>query len=70
MKTIRLTQQYIRNIKRKARDVYVICASPEMSSCIVNAVYTDKRLAEKWAKKENVKLGFKGYWIEQSQLIR
>ena len=55
--------------KNKAKTVYVICANPECSSCMVNAVYLDKEYAEKWVRKENKAAKFKLYWIEQSQLI-
>lgn len=54
----------------KAKKVYVILADPDCSSCIVNAVYIAKEAAEEWVKKENKKLGYKAYWVEQSQLIR
>jgi len=54
----------------KAKKVYVILANFGSSSCIANAVYIDKEKAEEWVAKENKKLGFKAYWVEQSQLIR
>jgi len=53
----------------KAQKVYVICALPECSSCMVNAVYLDKERADKWVKKENEAAKFKLYRVEQSQLI-
>lgn len=56
--------------KNKAQKVYVILADPICSSCMVNAVYLDKEKADKWVKKENKKLGYCLYWIEQSQLIK
>lgn len=54
----------------KAEKVYVVCADIDVSSCIVNAVYLDKEAAEEWVEKENKKLGYQSYWIEQSQLIK
>ncbi len=50
--------------------VYVILAHPDLSSCIVNAVYRNKEKAEEWVAKENKKLGKGSYWVEQSQLIK
>lgn len=48
--------------------VYVICAVN--GSCLINAVYENKESAKEWVKKENKKLGFDAYYIEQSQLIK
>jgi len=53
----------------KAQKVFVICALPECSSCVVNAVYLSKERADKWVKKENKALKFEAYWVEESQLI-
>lgn len=56
--------------KNKAQTVYVILATPECSSCVVNAVYLSKEKADKWVEKENKAAKFKLYWVEQSQLIK
>lgn len=52
-----------------AKKVWVIIAD-ETASCLVNAVYEDKKEAERWIKKENKKLGHEAYYLEQSQLIK
>ena len=54
---------------KKAKKVWVICADPERSSCVVNAVYENRKEAQGWVKEQNKKLGFSSYWVEQSQLI-
>jgi len=56
----------------KARKVWVICANLDVisSSCIVNSVYLNKKLAEEWVKKQNEEFGIEAYFIEQSQLIK
>jgi len=54
----------------KVQKVWVICATPECSSCVVNAVCLDKEYAEDWVEKENKALKFKAYWVEESQLIK
>jgi len=54
----------------KAEKVYVVLVDPNYSSCIVNAVYINREEAEEWVAKENKKLRFEAYWVEQSQLIR
>lgn len=55
----------------KASKVWVICANPVNSSCLVNAVYFNKKEAEKWVNFEHKRLGYDDlYWIEQSQLIK
>lgn len=53
----------------KTKKVWVICCERACSSCVVNTVYEDKEEALKWIKKENKKLGFAAYYLEQSQLI-
>ena len=57
-------------MRKRAKKVWVICADPSNSSCIVNAVYEDREEALKWVVKENNKLGYDLYWVEQSELIR
>ena len=51
----------------KAKPCWVILAVE--GSCLVSAVYLDKKEAEAWVKKRNKELGFAAYYIEQSQLI-
>ena len=48
-------------------ECYVIIADPETSSCLVNAVYTDKEECEIVVAKMNEKKTC--YYIEESQLI-
>lgn len=54
-----------------SKTLYIICADPANSSCIVNAIYESREEAEKWVKQENKKLGFEQYWVEScSNYIR
>lgn len=53
-----------------AKKAWVICCERACCSCVVNAVYEDRKEALKWIRKENKKLGFKTYYLEQSQLIK
>jgi len=46
------------------KTLFVICADPAHSSCIVNAIYEDYEEAEKWVSKENEIAGFELYWVE------
>ena len=48
-------------------EVYVIMADPEVSSCIVNAVYVSRYKAELWIEKQ---VYSDKYYIEVSQLIK
>ena len=51
------------------KKVYVVLADPSGSSNVAKAVYLDKEAADKWAEKENKKLGCYFYWVEESPLI-
>lgn len=48
----------------RMKTLYVICADPATSSCIVNAIYEDYEEAKKWVKQRNKEAGFELYWVE------
>ena len=51
------------------KDVYIICADPANSSCIVNADCLDPDYADRWVEKQNKEAGFKQYWVERGQFV-